>query len=62
MAKEKLSEAQEYEVLIGASLSEPHIDEFAVNFPYIYLFISLRGATALLVAAMQPVATRWVVI
>ena len=24
---------------IGASLSEPHIDEFAVNFPYIYLFI-----------------------
>ena len=27
--------------LIGASLSEPHIDEFAVNFPYIYLFISL---------------------
>ena len=25
--------------LIGASLSEPHIDEFAVNFPYIYLFI-----------------------
>ena len=27
--------------IIGASLSEPHIDEFAVNFPYIYLFISL---------------------
>ena len=22
--------------VIGASLSEPHIDEFAVNFPYIY--------------------------
>ena len=25
--------------MIGASLSEPHIDEFAVNFPYIYLFL-----------------------
>ena len=25
--------------LIGASLSEPHIDEFAVNFPFIYLFL-----------------------
>ena len=23
-------------VIIGASLSEPHIDEFAVNFLYIY--------------------------
>ena len=30
-----------YVLIIGASLSEPHIDEFAVNFPYIYLFISL---------------------
>jgi len=29
-------------VIIGASLSEPHTDEFAVNFPYIYLFISCR--------------------
>ena len=27
--------------VIGASLSEPHIDEFAVNFPYIYFFIYL---------------------
>ena len=27
------------DMFIGASLSEPHIDEFAVNFPYIYLFI-----------------------
>jgi len=26
-------------VLIGASLSEPHIDEFAVNFQYIYIYI-----------------------
>ena len=26
-------------IIFGASLSEPHIDEFAVNFPYIYLFI-----------------------
>jgi len=26
-------------VLIGASLSEPHIDEFAVNFIYIYIYI-----------------------
>ena len=26
--------------VIGASLSEPHIDEFAVNFPYIYIFLS----------------------
>ena len=34
-------------LIIGASLSEPHIDEFAVNFPYI------RGATALLVAAVK---------
>jgi len=25
--------------LIGASLSEPHIDEFAVEFVYIYLYI-----------------------
>ena len=25
--------------LIGASLSEPHIDEFAVNFPYISLYL-----------------------
>ena len=25
--------------LIGASLSEPHIDEFAVNFLYIYIYI-----------------------
>ena len=31
-------------LFVGASLSEPHIDEFAVNFPYIYLFIYLsRG-------------------
>ena len=28
-------------MVIGASLSEPHIDEFAVNFPYIYFFISI---------------------
>ena len=27
------------QAMIGASLSEPHIDEFAVNFPYIYFFI-----------------------
>ena len=27
-------------VLIGASLSEPHIDEFAVNFLYIYMYVS----------------------
>ena len=25
-------------MLIGASLSEPHIDEFAVNFLYIYFY------------------------
>ena len=25
--------------LVGASLSEPHIDEFAVNFPYIYIYM-----------------------
>ena len=27
-------------VVIGASLSEPHIDEFAVNFLYIYIYVS----------------------
>ena len=27
-------------LVIGASLSEPHIDEFAVNFPYISLYLS----------------------
>ena len=27
--------------LIGASLSEPHIDEFAVNFLYIYIYICI---------------------
>ena len=27
-------------LFIGASLSEPHIDELAVNFPYIYIFLS----------------------
>jgi len=27
--------------LVGASLSEPHIDEFAVNFLYIYIYIYL---------------------
>ena len=26
--------------IIGASVSEPHIDEFAVNFLYIYIFLS----------------------
>ena len=26
-------------MLIGASLSEPHIDEFAVNFPFISLYL-----------------------
>ena len=26
--------------IIGASLSEPHIDEFAVNFLYIYIYVS----------------------
>ena len=26
--------------IVGASLSEPHIDEFAVNFPYIYIYLS----------------------
>ena len=25
-------------MIIGASLSEPHIDEFAVNFPYISIY------------------------
>ena len=25
--------------LVGASVSEPHIDEFAVNFLYIYIYI-----------------------
>jgi len=24
--------------IIGASLNEPHIDEFAANFPYIYIW------------------------
>ena len=24
--------------IIGASLSDPHIDEFAANFPYIYIW------------------------
>ena len=28
------------EHIIGASLSEPHIDEFAVEFLYIYVYIS----------------------
>ena len=28
-------------LIIGASLSEPHIDEFAVNFLYIYIYTSL---------------------
>ena len=27
-----------YELVIGASLSEPHIDEFAVNFLYFYIY------------------------
>ena len=27
--------------IIGASLSEPHIDEFAVNFPYISIYLSI---------------------
>ena len=27
--------------VIGASLSEPHIDEFAVNFLYVYIYISV---------------------
>jgi len=27
--------------IIGASLSEPHIDEFAVKFPYIYICIPM---------------------
>ena len=27
--------------IIGASLSKPHIDEFAVNFPYISLYLSI---------------------
>ena len=27
--------------IIGVSLSEPHIDEFAVNFLYIYIYISV---------------------
>ena len=30
-------------LFIGASLSEPHIDEFAVNFLYIYIYISVVG-------------------
>ena len=46
-----ISDCKDTQELIGASLSEPHIDEFAVNFPYIYIF--LRGATALLVAAVK---------
>ena len=25
--------------IIGASLSKPHIDEFAVNFPYFYIYV-----------------------
>ena len=41
--------AEFLEQLIGASLSEPHIDELAVNFLYFYIYF--RGATALLVAA-----------
>jgi len=28
-------------IFIGASLSEPHIDEFAVEFVYIYIYIIL---------------------
>ena len=29
--------------IIGASLSEPHIDEFAVNFLYIYIIDSVES-------------------
>ena len=28
-------------IVVGASLSEPHIDEFAVNILYIYTYISV---------------------
>ena len=28
-------------LVIGASVSEPHIDEFAVNFPYISIYLSI---------------------
>ena len=28
-------------VLVGANVSEPHIDEFAANFQYIYMFMSV---------------------
>ena len=32
-------------IIIGASLSEPHIDEFAVNFLYIYISVVRRAVS-----------------
>ena len=49
-------------VVIGASVSEPHIDEFNVNFLYFYISIYIRGATALLVAVATPRLPRRLII
>ena len=38
----KHTKCLDHSCLIGASLSEPHIDEFAVNFPYIYFIYIYR--------------------
>jgi len=34
-----------YICVIGVSLSEPHIDEFAVNFLYIYISVVRRAVS-----------------
>jgi len=39
--------------LIGASLSEPHIDEFAVEFVYIYVYIRERDSVLYLGMATE---------
>ena len=44
-AARKSSKEIKTAVFIGASLSEPHIDEFAVEFVYIYIYIVHRAVS-----------------